>query len=133
MVKTIIGGVDVQKYITEYSCELIPVFSSNTFTAYDGKNIQKKLGDNVVINISLADVPTNVSTELAAELEADEVEVDYTSPLPHRQKFYKTSYRAGCEDADPDNDNYDETDGILWNIDLSLRSVDIAVTGGDGL
>lgn len=134
MVKTIIGGVDVQEYITSYLCESSPVFSSNTFSSYDGKNIQKKLGDNVSINIELEEVPTGVSLELAAALEADEVEVDYTSPLPRRQKFYKTSYRADCEDADPDNTDFEATDGILWNISLALQSVSsTAVSGGDGL
>lgn len=134
MVKTIIGGVDVQKYTVEYSCDCPPVFSENEFRGANGEQIRKKIGDNVTINIRLEEVPTGVSLKLAAALEADEVEVDYTSPLPRRQKFYKTSYRADCEDADPDNTDFEATDGILWNISLALQSVSsTAASGGDGL
>lgn len=133
MVKTIIGGVNVQEYITEYSCDFLPEFSNNDFKTVNGKHINKKMGDNVVLNIRLEEVPTNISLALASALEADEVYVDYTTPLPRRQKFYKTSYRAECDDADPDNTDFTETDGILWNISLTLHSVDIAADGGDGL
>lgn len=134
MVKTVIGGVDVQAYTVEYSCDCPPVFSNNEFRAANGKQIHKKIGDNVTINIRLEEVPTNVSLELAAALEADEVEVDYTSPIPRRQMFYKTSYYADCEDADPDNTDFEDTDGILWNITLTLQSVSAsAAYGGDGL
>lgn len=132
MVKTIIGGVDVQAYTVEYSCDCPPVFSNNEFRTANGKQIHKKIGDNVTINIRLEEVPTNVSLELAAALEADEVEVDYTSPIPRRQMFYKTSYRADCEDGDPD-DKYGD-DGVLWNISLTLQSVAAtAADSGDGL
>lgn len=130
MVKTIIGGVDVQEKITEYSCDFLPEFSDNGFKSVTGKRINKKTGDNVVLNIRLEEVPTSMSLALASALEADEVVVDYTTPLPGRQKFYKTSYRAECEDADPDNSDLADTDGILWNISLSLHSVAL---GGDGL
>lgn len=131
MVKTIIGGVNVQEYITEYSCDFLPKFSSNEFITSSGKRVNKKIGDNIVLNIRLEEVPTNISLSLASALAADDVEVDYTTPLPARQKFYKTSYRAECEDADPDNIDFADTDGILWNISLSLHSV--AVSSGDGL
>lgn len=134
MVKTIIGGVDVQKYTVEYSCDCPPVFSDNEFRTVNGEQIHKKIGDNVTINIRLEEVPTSVSMKLAEALEADEVTVDYTSPIPKRAKFYKTSYRADCEDADPDNKDFEATDGILWNISLSLQSVAAtAADGGDGL
>ena len=133
MVKTIIGGVDVQKYIIDYSCECLPVFSENEFRTANGKQIRKKIGDNVTIVITLGEVPTSVSMELAKVLEAENVVVDYTSPIPKRAEFYKTSYRAECEDADPDNKDFEATDGILWNISLSLHSVDTAADGGDGL
>lgn len=134
MVKTIIGGVDVQKYTTEYSCDCPPVFSDNEFRSANGEQVHKKLGDNVVINIRLEEVPTNVSLELASALEADRVLVDYTSPIPKRAEFYKTSYRADCDDADPDNKDFEATDGILWNISLTLQSVAAAASdSGDGL
>lgn len=131
MVKTIIGGVNVQKYITEYSCDFLPEFSKTVFNATNGKRINKKMGDSVVLNIRLEEVPTHISLALASVLEADKVEVDYTTPLPGRRKFYKTSYRAECEDADPDNIDFADTDGILWNISLTLNSA--AYQSGNGL
>ena len=132
MVKTIIGGVDVQEYTVEYSCDCPPVFSDNEFRTASGKRLHKKIGDNATINIRLEEVPTSVSMALAEALEADEVEVDYTSPIPKRAKFYKTSYRADCEDGDPDDKSNDS--GVLWNISLVLQSVAAtAADGGDGL
>jgi len=44
--------------------------------------------------------------------------------------FYKTSYSADCDDADPDQYDFDVTDGILWTIRLSLRSAGLLVPSG---
>ncbi len=122
MVKTIIGGVDVQKYTMSYSCKCPPVNGSNGFYDANGNYSFDRLGDEVLLEITLEDVPTPVSMALAIALEAASVTVDYTTPVPARSEFYKTDYSAECEDADPDDPNFDHTDGIKWTINLSLHS-----------
>ncbi|MBP1560362.1 MAG: hypothetical protein J6C96_03855 [Oscillospiraceae bacterium] len=122
MVKTTIGGVDVQEYIEKYVCQCPPVNGNNGFFDINGEYIPDKKGDEVLISIRLIDVPTPVSEKLAEALSADTVEVDYTTPVPRHDVFYKVDYSAECEDADPDNTDFDETSEILWNIDFSLRS-----------
>ena len=130
MVKTIIGGVDVQEYTTSYSIKNPPIMGDNSFQAVNGDSISNIIGSEVTIDITLEAVPTPVSMELAEALEGESVMVDYTTPVPKRSKFYKVSYDAECEDADPDNEDFDSTDGILWNIKLSLRSAESINSGG---
>ena len=130
MVKTIIGGVDVQEYTTAYSIKCPPVMSENSFRSANGEIVSGVIGSEVTIDITLEAVPTPVSMRLAKALEEESVVVDYTTPVPARNRFYKVSYDADCEDADPDNRNYDSTGGILWNIKLSLRSAELVGTGG---
>lgn len=132
MVKTIIGGVDVQEYTSSYSCDCPPVNGGNGFYDANGNYISDRLGDEVLLDITLEDVPTPVSMSLAKALEAASVTVDYTTPVPARSEFYKTAYSAECEDADPDDPNFDHTDGIKWTINLSLHSVGLK-TVPDGL
>ena len=130
MVKTIIGGVDVQEYTTAYSLKNPAIMGDNSFRSVTGNYISGIIGNEVMLDITLEAVPTHVSLQLAKALEGESVVVDYTTPVPGRSRFYKVSYDAECEDADPDNRNYDITDGILWNIKLSLRSVESANSGG---
>ncbi len=132
MVKTIIGGVDVQEYTTAYSCKCPPVMGNNDFYDHSGNYIPNKKGDEVLLDITLEGVPTPVSLRLAEALEAVEVVVDYTTPVPARSLFIKTAYTAECDDADPDNPNFDDTDGIEWTIRLSLRSAGLKAVP-DGL
>ena len=130
MVKTIIGGVDVQEYITAYSCQCPSVDGSNGFFDMNGDWISDKKGDEAILNITLEEVPTPVSEQLAKVLGKSSVEVDYTTPVPRHGSFYKTSYNANCEDADPDEYDFEITDGILWNIDFSLRSAGLTPLSG---
>lgn len=130
MVKTIIGGMEIQRWITSYSCQCPPVTGNNGFYDINGDYISDKKGDEVLLDIVLEDVPTPVSEALAKKLEAPSVEVDYTTPVPKHDVFYKTSYSADCDDADPDQYDFDVTDGILWTIRLSLRSAGLLVPSG---
>ncbi|MEZ3455624.1 MAG: hypothetical protein K1W17_14800 [Oscillospiraceae bacterium] len=130
MVKTIIGGMEIQQWIKSYSCQCPPVTGNNGFFDIGGNYISDKKGDEVLLDIVLEDVPTPVSVALAKKLEAPSVEVDYTTPVPKHDAFYKTSYSADCDDADPDQYDFEITDGILWTIRLSLRSAGLSVPSG---
>lgn len=130
MVKTIIGGMEIQRWIKSYSCQCPPVTGNNGFHDINGDYISDKKGDEVLLDIVLEDVPTPVSVALAKKLEAPSVEVDYTTPVPKHDAFYKTSYSADCDDADPDQYDFEITDGILWTIRLSLRSAGLSVPSG---
>lgn len=130
MVKTIIGGIEIQQWIKSYSCQCPPVTGNNGFYDINGDYISDKKGDEVLLDIVLEDVPTPVSVALAKKLEAPSVEVDYTTPVPKHDAFYKTSYSADCDDADPDQYDFEITDGILWTIRLSLRSAGLLIPSG---
>lgn len=130
MVKTIIGGMEIQNWITSYSCQCPPVTGNNGFFDIGGDYVPDKKGDEVLLDIVLEDVPTPVSMALAQTLEAPTVEVDYTTPVPGHGAFYKTFYSADCEDADPDEYDFEITDGILWTIRLSLRSAGLLSPSG---
>lgn len=130
MVKTIIGGMEIQQWIKSYSCQCPPVTGNNGFHDINGDYISDKKGDEVLLDIVLEDVPTPDSVRLAEILEAPSVGVDYTTPVPKHDAFYKTSYSADCDDADPDEYDFDITDGILWTIRLSLRSAGLLVPSG---
>ena len=130
MVKTIIGGVDVQEYTTAYSVKNPPVMSDKSFRSANGDYVSGIIGSEVTLDITLEAVPTPISMQLAEALEGDSVIVDYTTPVPARNKFYKVSYDADCEDADPDSKDPEAADGILWNIKLSLHSAELVNSGG---
>lgn len=130
MVKTIIGGMEIQQWITSYSCQCPPVTGNNGFFDIGGNYISDKKGDEVLLDIVLENVPTHVSEALAKKLEAPSVEVDYTTPVPKHDAFYKTSYSAECCDADPDEYDFEITDSILWTIRLSLRSAGLLLPSG---
>lgn len=119
--------MEIQQWIKSYSCQCPPVTGNNGFHDINGDYISDKKGDEVLLDIVLEDVPTPVSVALAEKLEAPSVEVDYTTPVPKHDAFYKTSYSADCDDADPDQYDFEITDGILWTIRLSLRSAGLLV------
>jgi len=122
--------MEIQQWITSYSCQCPPVTGNNGFHDINGDYISDKKGDEVLLDIVLENVPTPDSVRLAEILEAPSVEVDYTTPVPKHDAFYKTSYSADCDDADPGEYDFDITDGILWTIRLSLRSAGLLVPSG---
>ena len=81
------------------------------------------------VSLSLEGVPHSVAAQLAEILAADSVEVEYTTPAPAVSTFKKTGYRADCSDSDPDETDPDVTDGVEWDIDVTLESVEYAASG----
>lgn len=131
MINLVVGDVDVSKYIITYSCESTPIFSENEIPSYTGEKKRRKQGDTVKINARLEEVPDNIAAAVAAALKGvpdgddkGKVNVAYTSPLQSNQDFYTTSFKAECEEGDPQND---------WIITFTLESSDTAADDGDGL
>ncbi len=122
MVKLTVGGVDIQQWVTAYACQCPPINGSSGFYDQDGCWVSDKKGDEVTLDITLEEVPTQVSEELARVLEAAEVDVDYTTPVPRHGKFYKTAYTANYDDSDYPNE--------MWTIQLSLRSAGLISPSG---
>lgn len=132
MIKTTIGGMDVQQWITSYRIDNPPVYGNNSFTDITGQEVTDKLGDKVILYISMQDIPHDKALQLAKILQADSVTVDYTTPIAAVGEFKKTAYTSSCEDADPDAD-YDDTSNITWDIDVTLESIVYAAASGDSL
>ncbi len=132
MVKTVIGGLAVQDWIEDYKIDISPVYGGNGFTVVNGEEVQDRLGDKITLRLSLGAVPHTLAAQLADILNKDSVEVEYTTPAPAVSKFKKTAYSAVCSDADPDTADFDDTNGIEWDIDVTLESTE-AASGGDRL
>lgn len=129
MVKTIIGGLAVQDHITDYKIDISPVYGENSFTDIYGEEIQDYLGDKITIDLSLGEVPHDMAVQLAEKLNAESIQVEYTTPAPAVSSFKKTSYSAVCSDADPDTVDFDKTGGIKWDISITLESISVASCG----
>lgn len=132
MVKTVIGGLAVQGWIEDYKIDISPVYGGNSFTDVNGEEVQDYLGDKITLRLSLGGVPHTAAAQLADILNTDSVTIEYTTPAPAVSKFKKTAYSAVCYDADPDEEDYEVTDGIKWDIDITLEST-IAASSGDRL
>ena len=134
MIKTTIGGIDVKTWLTAYSLENPPVYGSNSFTDITGTEVQDKLGDKIILHLTMEGIPTATASALAVALQADSIAVDYTTPAPASSHFKKTAYSAECDGADPDEDDLSNTDNITWNIDVTLESIDFnSAASGEGL
>lgn len=93
--------------------------------------MQDYLGDRITLALTLGAVPHATAAQLADILNAESVTVEYTTPAPAVSKFKKTAYSAVCSNADPDSD-YADTDGIEWDISVTLESTE-AASGGNRL
>ena len=132
MVKTVIGGIEVQDFIMDggYTISIEPVYGENSFKDVNsGVEVLDKLGDKITLGLSLEGVPHSIAAQLAEILTADSVEVEYTTPAPAGSSFKKTGYRADCSDSDPDETDPDVTDGVEWDINITLESVEYAGSG----
>lgn len=132
MVKTIVGGLAVQDWLEDYKIDISPVYGDNSFTDVNGTEVQDYLGDKITLSLSFGGVPHDTAARLAEILNAETVTVEYTTPAPAVSKFKKTAYSAICSNADPDTADFDDTDGIEWDINVTLESTEAAV-GGDRL
>lgn len=124
MIKTVIGGIEVQDWITDYHVDNPAIYGDQKFTDINGVEVQEKRGDKVILNISMADIPTPTAVQLATVLQQNSIAVDYTTPAPASNKFKKTKYHSECSDGDPDEPDYNATDDVLWDIDVTLESTD---------
>lgn len=124
MIKTTIGGIDVQSWITAYKVDNPPVYGNNSFIDVSGAEVTDKLGDKVILTITMADIPTATAQSIASALMADSIAVTYTTPAPASNNFKKTAYTATCSNADPDESDYTTTTNITWDIDVTLESID---------
>ena len=135
MVRTVIAGIEVQSWIIDsgYKINITPVYGGNGFVDINGVEVSDKLGDKVTLNLALEGVPDNAAAQIAEALQSDSIEVEYTTPAPAVSKFKKTAYSAVCSDADPDEQDYESTDGIEWDITIALESVEFITSDGDRL
>lgn len=128
MVELTIGGISVGKWATGYSVDVRPVTENNDFKSVSGNYIPDKIGDEVILDITLEEIPEDVSKNVATALQAKTVDVSYTTPSLRHDKFYSTSYKAECEGGNPENE---------WKIYVTLHSAGIvssgSETGADGL
>lgn len=132
MIKTKIGSLAVQDWVEDYKVDISPVYGDNSFTDINGEEIQDYLGDRITLSLSLGGVPHDTAVQLANILNAESVTVEYTTPAPAVSKFKKSAYSATCSNADPDTTDFDDTDGIEWDINVTLESTE-AASGGDRL
>lgn len=132
MIKTKIGSLAVQDWLEDYKIDISPVYGDNSFTDVNGEEVQDYLGDRITLSLSLGGVPHGTAVQLAEILNAESVTVEYTTPAPAVSKFKKTAYSATCSNADPDTADFDDTDGIEWDINVTLESPE-AASGGNRL
>ena len=132
MIKTKIGSLAVQDWIEDYKIDISPVYGDNSFTDVNGEEVQDYLGDKITLSLSLGGVPHDTAVQLANILNAESVTVEYTTPAPAVSEFKKSAYSAVCSNADPDTADYDNTDGIEWDINVTLESTE-AASGGNRL
>ena len=132
MIETIVGGLAVQDWLEDYKIDISPIYGDNSFTDVNGEEIQDYLGDKITLSLSLGGVPHGKAAQLAEILNAESVTVEYTTPAPAVSKFKKSAYSAVCSNADPDTTDPDDTDGIEWDISVTLESTE-AASGGNRL
>lgn len=114
-----IGGTDVSEYVLveSYTVRQIQKKSENSsFPKYDGTEVSKVLGYYYEISASLMLVPDNTAKALAAAVSWEKFNVDFTDPFGGgNAEFLKsdsTSFEVAAE----------VDDGLLWDIEISLRS-----------
>ena len=126
-INLIIGGVDVSKYVLAegYTVQLVQKKSENSnFTNYDGRSVSKILGYYYEISASLLLVPDELSQALAAAISADKFNADFTDPFGKGNAIFLRDGNASfVVSAEVD-------EGLLWDIDISLKSELINSGGG---
>lgn len=76
-----IGSVDVSDYVTRgYTANISPIYEGNSFTAVDGSEYRKKIGEQVHIRAELGAVPSSVATQVTAACRNATVSVSFAAP-----------------------------------------------------
>lgn len=76
-----IGAVDVSDYVTRgYTADISPIYEGNSFTAVDGSEYRKKIGERVHIRAELGAVPSSVATQVTAACRNATVSASFAAP-----------------------------------------------------
>lgn len=122
-----IGNADVSKFVLAegYTVRLVQKKSENSsFSKYDGTEVSAILGYYYEISASLALVPDNTAKALASAMSEENFNVNFTDPFGKGSAEFLRNSSASFEvAAEVDN-------GLLWDIDISLKSELINNSGG---
>lgn len=130
MIQVLAGTIALHKYITDYSIDVTPAESANSFTRYDGKVIKSSYGYKTVISCTLKKVPHDIAESIAEIVKSDSFSLTYTTPIETTSTFKCTKYNAVPKCSDPREKNPLVTDNITWNITMTLESADYGGSGG---
>lgn len=130
MIQVLAGSIALHKYITDYSIDVTPAESANSFTRYDGKVIKSSYGYKTVISCTLKKVPHDIAESIAEIVKSDSFSLTYTTPIETTSTFKCTKYNAVPKCSDPREKNPLVTDNITWNITMTLESADYGGSGG---
>lgn len=123
-----IGDADVSEYVLAegYTVRQVQKKSENSeFTKYDGTEVSRVLGYYYEISASLLLVPDDLAEKLAAAMSQEKFNTVFTDPFGGGSAEFLRSDNSSFEvSAEVD-------DGLLWDIDISLRSE--LVNSGGGL
>lgn len=122
-----IGNADVSEYVLAegYTVRQIQKKSENSdFTKYDGTEVSRILGYYYEISASLLLVPDNLSQALAESMSQEKFNADFTDPFGGGSAEFLRSDSASFEVA------AEVDEGLLWDIDISLKSELIDSGGG---
>lgn len=122
-----IGNADVSEYVLAegYTVRQIQKKSENSdFTKYDGTEVSRVLGYYYEISASLLLVPDSLAKKLAAAISEEKFNADFTDPFGGGSAEFLRSDSSSFEvSAEVD-------EGLLWDIDISLKSELINSGGG---
>lgn len=122
-----IGDADVGKYVLAegYTVRLIQKKSENSgFTKYDGTEVSAVRGYYYEISASLLLVPDDLSQTLAKAMSQEKFNADFTDPFGGGSAEFLRGDSASFEVA------AEVDEGLLWDIDISLKSELIDSGGG---
>lgn len=122
-----IGNADVSEFVLAegYTVRLIQKKSQNSsFSRYDGTEVSAVLGYYYEISASLTLVPDNTAKALAAAMSEENFNVDFTDPFGGGSAEFLRNNSASFEVA------AEVDEGLLWDIDISLKSELINNSGG---
>lgn len=120
-----IGDADVSEYVLTggYTVRLVQKKSENSeFTKYDGTEVSRVLGYYYEISASL--LPDDLSQALAEAMSQEKFNADFTDPFGNGSAEFLRSDSSSFEVSA----KVDE--GLLWDIDISLKSELIDSGGG---
>lgn len=76
-----IGSADVSDYVTRgYAVSITPIYEGNTFTAVDGSEYRKKIGERVHIRAELGAVPSTLAAVVTTACRNATVSVSFAAP-----------------------------------------------------